>query len=160
VEPALVPYDDDLRIAVKFGESPEEDWAAHVSTVDSQNTQAQAAFKKAQKKYLKQIRAWKAERVAHEHEFEAAVEAHKAATAAQTSAYDELHEAWMSEYREISKFWLKDIGIIYGDTSKAAPRVINGYPMLMGCSLLNPSDWERVRVAVNREWDRQKEIDV
>lgn len=53
-----------------------------------------------------------------------------------------------------------DLGVIYGYRRDAMERGINGFPMLATCSLLHREDWELVRKAIDRELDRQKEIEL
>lgn len=54
-----------------------------------------------------------------------------------------------------------DLGVIYGYHRDAiGQRGINGFPMLGMCSLLHREDWELVRKAIDRELDRQKEIEL
>ncbi len=96
------------------------------------------------------------------------------------------HRAVMSEWRDAVKAWrdeceklrsereaweagrtayfdkLKaDLGVIYGYHKDAiGQRAINGFPMLASCGLLHREDWELVRNAIDRELDRQKEIEL
>jgi hypothetical protein len=53
-----------------------------------------------------------------------------------------------------------DLGVVYGYHRDAMGRSINGFPMLGSCSLLHREDWELVRKAIDRELDRQKEIEL
>ena len=53
-----------------------------------------------------------------------------------------------------------DLGVVYGYHRDAMGRAINGFPMLATCSLLHREDWELVRKAIDRELDRQKEIEL
>lgn len=54
-----------------------------------------------------------------------------------------------------------DLGVIYGYYKDAlGQRAINGFPMLASCALLHREDWELVRKAIDRELDRQKEIEL
>ena len=53
-----------------------------------------------------------------------------------------------------------DLGVVYGYHRDAMGRAINGFPMLGSCSLLHREDWELVRKAIDRELDRQKEIEL
>jgi hypothetical protein len=54
-----------------------------------------------------------------------------------------------------------DLGVIYGYYKDSmGGRAINGFPMLGSCSLLHREDWELVRKAIDRELDRQKEIEL
>lgn len=54
-----------------------------------------------------------------------------------------------------------DLGVVYGYHRDAiGQRAINGFPMLASCSLLHREDWELVRNAIDRELDRQKDIEL
>jgi hypothetical protein len=59
-------------------------------------------------------------------------------------------------------FWKKpdltDVGLVWEWLSAAGPRAINGHPTFMSCRLMHADDWERARVAVERELKRREEV--
>lgn len=55
---------------------------------------------------------------------------------------------------------LKQIGILWEYNNKALPRGINGMPMFTSCRMMHVEDWKRARLAIAKEQQRQKEIDV
>jgi hypothetical protein len=61
-------------------------------------------------------------------------------------------------------FWNKpdfeDVGLIWEWLSEAGPRAVNGHPTFMSCRLMHAADWERARVAIERELKRREEIEV
>lgn len=62
--------------------------------------------------------------------------------------------------KHFSQRQVGQIGVLYGPMSSALPRSINGYPMLTEASVLNKTDWARVRLAVRREQERRQDIKV
>jgi hypothetical protein len=54
----------------------------------------------------------------------------------------------------------KNLGVIYAYHKDSLPRGINGYPMFMSCAMLHKLDWDMVRKAIDREIERQKDIDL
>jgi hypothetical protein len=103
-------------------------------------------------------------------EYRAALAGHRAKLA----EWRECHKAWRGECESLQSKrdeWeagrdayfdkLKsDLGVIYGYHRDAMGRAINGFPMLATCALLHREDWELVRKAIDRELDRQKEIEL
>jgi hypothetical protein len=61
-------------------------------------------------------------------------------------------------------FWkkpdLEDVGLIWEWLSEMGPRAINGHPTFMSCRLMHTDDWERARVAIERELERRENIEV
>lgn len=55
---------------------------------------------------------------------------------------------------------LKIIGVIYESYDKAGPRSINGFPMFFSFSMLHIDDWERAKVAIIKEQERRKSIEL
>lgn len=55
---------------------------------------------------------------------------------------------------------LQNLGVIYEDVSKAAPRSINGMPMFWSCQILNKSDWQRCREAIEQELERRENMEI
>ena len=53
-----------------------------------------------------------------------------------------------------------NIGLIWEDINKAGPRSVNGMPMFLSCHLMHKDDFERARVAIDKELKRRKEIEV
>lgn len=54
----------------------------------------------------------------------------------------------------------QNLGVIYAYHKDSLPRSVNGYPMFMSCVLLHKLDWEMVRKGIDRELERQKDIDL
>ena len=54
----------------------------------------------------------------------------------------------------------QNLGVIYAYHKDALPRSVNGYPMFMSCAVLHKLDWDMVRKAIDRELERQKDIDL
>jgi hypothetical protein len=54
----------------------------------------------------------------------------------------------------------ENLGVIYAYHKDSLPRSVNGYPMFMSCVLLHKLDWELVRKAIDKELERQKDIDL
>ena len=52
------------------------------------------------------------------------------------------------------------LGCIWEYRSKAAPRMVNGYPMFFSCHLMHQDDWTRARAAIVRESERLENIEV
>lgn len=74
--------------------------------------------------------------------------------------FDEALSRWESERKALYAEWYADLGVIYAEMKDALPRGINGYPMFIKCGLLHREDWDTVRVAVDREWDRRRNGDI
>jgi len=55
---------------------------------------------------------------------------------------------------------LHKIGVIYAYMKDALPRSINGYPIFGTCGFLHTDDWGRAWLAITREQDREKTIEV
>ena len=70
-------------------------------------------------------------------------------------------EAWEVNRNAYFDKLKSELGVIYGYTKDAiGQRAINGFPMLSSCALLHREDWELVRNAIDRELERQKEIEL
>lgn len=69
------------------------------------------------------------------------------------AVWEEGNKAWGAALEE-------NLGVIYAYHKDALPRSVNGYPMFMSCVLLHKLDWELVRKAIDRELERQKDIDL
>jgi hypothetical protein len=70
-------------------------------------------------------------------------------------------EAWEAGRTAYFDKLKADLGVIYGYHKDAiGQRAINGFPMLASCGLLHREDWELVRNAIDRELDRQKDIEL
>lgn len=54
----------------------------------------------------------------------------------------------------------EDIGILYEYMDKASPRAINGMPSFFSFRMMHVDDWARCIKAIQREEQRQKEIEV
>lgn len=59
-----------------------------------------------------------------------------------------------------SKAKVNKVGIIYAPMSAALPRSINSYPCFGEMRMLNKDDWNRARLVIVREQERQKNIDL
>jgi hypothetical protein len=70
-----------------------------------------------------------------------------------TRAWEEGRQTWNKSVAE-------NLGVIYAYTKDAGPRGVNGYPMFFGCAFLHRKDWDLVRTAIDRELERQKDIDL
>jgi hypothetical protein len=55
---------------------------------------------------------------------------------------------------------LKQIGCIWEDYSKAGPCSINGKPVFVSFNLLHIDDWERAKVAIEKEEKRRESIEL
>lgn len=55
---------------------------------------------------------------------------------------------------------LKKIGVIWEYTKEAGPRSINGYPCFFSLRIMHREDWDRCAAAIDREQDRQQDIEV
>jgi len=67
---------------------------------------------------------------------------------------------WEEGRKEWHDTLARDLGVIYAYTKGANPRSINGYPMFMECGLMHKLDWDLVRKAIDKELERQKDIDL
>ena len=54
----------------------------------------------------------------------------------------------------------QNLGVIYAPMRDASARSINGYPCFFSCAMLHKKDWEIVHKAIDRELERQKDIDL
>lgn len=68
--------------------------------------------------------------------------------------------AWEAGKKAWDTALSENLGVIYARMSDAGPRSINGYPCFFSCSFLHRLDWELVRKAINKEIERQKDIDL
>lgn len=142
---------------------------------DSEVQSARAALAHAEDALRDALTAAKKEAdAAHEAaltEYRANLTAHRAVMSRWRGAV----KAWRDEYEKLRparEAWevnrnayfdkLKaDLGVIYGYHKDAiGQRAINGFPMLHSCALLHREDWELVRNAIDRELDRQKDIEL
>ena len=55
---------------------------------------------------------------------------------------------------------MADVGTIYEEYSKAAPRSINGLPIFYSFRILSRNDWTRARKAITRELERREGMEV
>lgn len=55
---------------------------------------------------------------------------------------------------------LAQVGVLYEEYSKAAPRSINGLPMFFSFKMLHIDDWKRAQVAIDKEMERRKTIEL
>jgi hypothetical protein len=55
---------------------------------------------------------------------------------------------------------LNVIGLFWEYTSEALPRGVNGYPTFASVRMMHREDFERARVAIGREIERRKAIEV
>lgn len=74
--------------------------------------------------------------------------------------FDETLARWEADRRALYLEWYADLGVIYGEMKDALPRGINGYPMFVSMCILHREDWDIVRPAVQREFDRRKNDDI
>lgn len=74
--------------------------------------------------------------------------------------FDEAMSRWEADRKTLYSEWYADLGVIYAEMRYALPRGINGYPMFTRCGLMHREDWDTVRAAVDREWDRLKNDDI
>jgi len=70
------------------------------------------------------------------------------------------HDEWDKRYRALFADWSADVGAITGNMKDTFPRGVNGYPMFHAVRVIHKDDWERVVKAVEREWERSKDIEV
>lgn len=55
---------------------------------------------------------------------------------------------------------LKNIGVVYEYLDKAGPRSINGKPVFFSLNMLHIEDWKRALVAIEKEQERRKHIEL
>lgn len=59
-------------------------------------------------------------------------------------------------YSDVPEEQLKEIGVLYAPMKAAAPRCINGLPMLFEVRAMSRSDWNRALAALRAEEKRRK----
>jgi hypothetical protein len=64
----------------------------------------------------------------------------------------------MGCFKKVQPDSLSTIGCLWEYHSEALPRSINGLPCFMSFKMLHKDDWERAKVAIDRELDRRKNI--
>lgn len=57
-------------------------------------------------------------------------------------------------------FELKDVALVYEYTDKAGPMAMNGMPMFFSCRIMNHTDWERCRKAIDKLQKANEELEV
>ena len=162
-KPEAVPYNEDLRSDVEWGDADEEEWLAHKAEVDLENERILDEYHQKLDSMQDVFERWEAE-------CDAMSLAHQAAEGDFNRACDELearkkvHEAldeeWCNKYQRIASRWTADVGVLIGDMAKAAPRSVNGYPIFFAFTVLHREDWERVHKAVMREVERRDSVEI
>lgn len=55
---------------------------------------------------------------------------------------------------------VRDVGILYAYMKDSMPRSINGYPIFGAMRVMHKDDWARASMAIKRETDHQRDIEV
>jgi hypothetical protein len=60
------------------------------------------------------------------------------------------------------KTYIQEIGVLYADRRrhKMVQRSVNGHPIFVEFAVMSRPDWERARVAIKRELERRKTIEI
>ncbi len=70
------------------------------------------------------------------------------------------HDEWVGRFDVVFGEWRENIAVVSGHMKNTFPRSVNGYPMFHAIGLIGHDDWKRIRVAVIREQDRSKTLEV
>lgn len=79
---------------------------------------------------------------------------------AQMQEWQRLHGIHQAAYDGFTRTRLQKMGLLYEYLDKALPRCVNGMPMFMSCHILSREGWDRVGPAINREFDRRKNMEL
>ena len=156
-----------IKSDIGYQDATEETLAFYLQHVEIENTQAkhqeEEAFSAATRRWdaiCKEIEA--RNQIAENEHKEAVLAWHQA-----NATYAKDLEAWeilklkedsvcLGFYEQFSS----SVGCIWEDISKAGPRGINGYPNFFSFHIMSKPDWERAKVAIDRETQRAKEFEV
>lgn len=62
--------------------------------------------------------------------------------------------------RDFDKEFIDSIGLIYEEIRHAEQRAINGMPTFLSCAFLHKDDWKRAQLAIQKELERRKNIEL
>lgn len=162
------PYPTGQMELVRWGRLLEEDVippyleavARHEASLHEWRRTALTAHDVALSEHRERCRVLTDEHAARIAEHAAACDAVKARNLTARAAYAEAKARWDVDAKEVYRRWTSDVGVIYEHYDKAGPRGINGYPMFVSMCILHREDWDIVRPAVQREFDRRKNDDI
>jgi len=161
--PELVEVSPELVSAIEWGERDIQELEVETLRVQDMNAKAQLAWEKERKEWEGDLAAFKEEcekvDAAYAEEvgqWKSTLDAHEEKVAER----QRLHDEWVARHDDMFSEWMDDLGVMWGHTRDSFPRGINGFPMFYEVGTVHKEDWERVRVAVEREIERSKTFEV
>jgi hypothetical protein len=166
--PEPPPYPTEQMELVRWGRLLEEDvlppyedaLARHEASLDEWRRNTLTAHEVALDEHRERCRVLTEEHEARMVAHAAACDVVRERTTTAYAAYTEAKGRYDAESKEVYRQWTADVGIVYEYYDKAGPRGINGYPMFTSCRILHREDWDIVRPAVQREYERRKNEDI
>jgi hypothetical protein len=161
--PELVEVSSELVSAVEWGESDPQELEIETLRIQDMNAKAQLAWKRERGEWETALAAFKeecekvdasyAQEVA---EWKSTLDAHETKVAERKR----LHDDWVARHDELFSEWMDDLGVMWGHTRDSFPRGVNGFPMFYVVGTVHKEDWNRVRLAVEREIERSQTFEV
>lgn len=172
--PRLTKLKDEIRAfrnQLEWGDVDDADLEGFMVSIADDKTQLEAEWEEVQAVYRRQDEAhegnltlWRAEKAAQAREHKAALRLYdqeRKVYAKAQGAYDAEIEAHNEIRSRTTELYFAKLGLVYGYYSDGVgTRAIDGFPMLAKCSLMHQLDWDRARIAIDRELQRQKDIEI
>ena len=162
-KPTLEVVDPQMASDVEWGDAEEEELKLLIQEVDERNRALIREWDRLSLEWQKELEAWGEKCKEIDLEYSLLVKSWEDSLDDHKDKVDErnsLRESWVQKHDETFQDWMKNLGVVYGDIKDSFPRSINGYPMFHAIGVVHKDDWERVRKATEREWEREKTLQV
>ena len=151
----------DIKFKARWGEASDDDVAQAKVILDTAKAAisdsgkaalavVEEAHRVALAAYLQELLAYRAVAA----QYRADLRAWRASSA----AMDATIAAWQVGKDQYHQYLQDNLGVFYANMADALPRGINGYPMFTAMAMLNKTDWDLVRTAIDRE--KARDIDL
>jgi len=152
-----------IQSSIEWTDSPPSAMDDYLAEIEAKNLALRSKREAMLAKHEKAVEAW-AQRC---RDLEAGYETAMGEYEIKAESYQKDMEVWEAKKTEEDAFrkgfmhqYVSTLGCVWEDIAKAGPRAINGCPIFFSMSMMNKSDFKRARKAIEREMERQKEIEV